>query len=243
MAASTTEPVTVSNEQTTYANLFKMASTGLKPASAAAAITTGDIDTLRASNWLNDNIINFYMEMIVERSSATDNWPKVYCMNTFFLPKLSESGYDNIKKWTKNVDIFSYDVIIVPVHLGNHWCLAVINLKKKGVFFYDSMGSNNPSILKLLLYYLEQESLDKKKAPFNTSSFGMEIVKDIPKQTNSSDCGVFILKYTDYVSRNESITSITFTQEQMPFFRRKMVQEIAAAKEVFIFIFIFSYTK
>jgi hypothetical protein len=187
------------------------------------AITRKDLDTLRGLNWLNDEIINFYMQMIVARSSTTDNWPKVYAMNTFFLPKLRDSGYATLKRWTRKVDIFSYDVIIVPVHLDVHWCLAVINLKKKGVYFYDSMGSDKPSILKLLLHYLEQESLDKKKAPFDTSGFEMENVKDIPRQMNGSDCGVFTLKYAEYLSRN---ASITFTQEHMPYYRRRMVYEI-----------------
>ena len=33
-------------------------------------ITRKDIDTLKGLNWLNDEIINFYMQMIVERSKG-----------------------------------------------------------------------------------------------------------------------------------------------------------------------------
>ena len=68
----------------------------------------------------------------------------------------------------------------VPVHLDVHWCLAVINLKEKSVKFYDSMGSDKPEILKVLLGYIEQEHMDKKKTPFDTSDFELENVKDIP---------------------------------------------------------------
>ena len=56
-------------------------------------ITGKDVNTLRGLNWLNDEVINFYMQMIVERSSSNDlGWPKVYATNTFFYPKLMQSG-------------------------------------------------------------------------------------------------------------------------------------------------------
>jgi len=36
-----------------------------------------------------------------------------------------------VKRWTKKVDIFDNQMIFVPVHLGNHWCMAVIEKFKK----------------------------------------------------------------------------------------------------------------
>lgn len=190
-------------------------------------ITRKDLDTLRGLNWLNDEIINFYLAMIVARSKENDNWPNVYTMNTFFLKKIQQQGYSMVRRWTRKVDIFSYDIIFVPVHLDVHWCLAVINLKKKGVYFYDSMGSDKTDILKTLLNYLEDEHKDKKKSPFDTSGFEIENVKDIPRQMNGSDCGMFTLKYSEYLSRN---ASITFTQEDMPYFRSRLVYEIVTNK-------------
>jgi len=190
-------------------------------------ITRKDLDTLRGLNWLNDEIINFYLAMIVARSKENDNWPNVYTMNTFFLKKIQQQGYSMVRRWTRKVDIFSYDIIFVPVHLDVHWCLAVINLKKKGVYFYDSMGSDKTDILKTLLNYLESEHMDKKKSPFDTSGFEIENVKDIPRQMNGSDCGMFTLKYSEYLSRN---ASITFTQENMPYYRSRMVYEIVTNK-------------
>lgn len=35
-------------------------------------------------------------------------------------------GYDSVKKWTKAVDVFQQDLIIVPVNENLHWYLAVI---------------------------------------------------------------------------------------------------------------------
>jgi sentrin-specific protease 1 len=39
--------------------------------------------------------------------------------------------------------------VIVPVHLGNHWCLAVINFKEKRFEYYDSMGGKNYECLEV----------------------------------------------------------------------------------------------
>lgn len=188
-------------------------------------ITRKDIDTLKGLNWLNDEVINFYMAMIVQRGNDNDNFPKIYATNTFFYPRLMEKGHVALKRWTRKVDIFAHDLMLIPVHLGMHWCLATINFKKKGVYYYDSMGGNNERCLSALLKYLEDEHLDKKKAPLDppTSAWEAEIVKDIPQQMNGSDCGMFASKFAEYLSRN---APISFTQADMPYFRKRMIWEI-----------------
>lgn len=69
-------------------------------------------------------VINFYMNLLVERS-ADPKLPSVNTLNTFFYPKLCSSGYSAVRRWTKKMDIFSKDILLVPVHLGVHWCLSV----------------------------------------------------------------------------------------------------------------------
>ena len=188
-------------------------------------ITRKDLGTLLGTSKLNDKIINFYLEMIALRSKDYESWPNVYTMNTFFLPKLMNTGFHTIKKWTRGVDIFSFDIILVPVHLINedHWCLGVMNMKKKSIKVYDSLVRDRSNILDELLCYLEKEHLHKKNSAFDTCDFTLENVNEIPKQKNRFDCGMFTLKFAECLSRDESIT---FTQEDMPYFRRRMVYEI-----------------
>lgn len=83
-----------------------------------------DLQTLSNLNWLNDEVINFYMNLLVERSKDP-SLPSVNTFNTFFYPKLRSSGYSAVRRWTKKMDIFSKDILLVPVHLGVHWCLSV----------------------------------------------------------------------------------------------------------------------
>lgn len=49
------------------------------------------------------------------------------------------------------------------------------------------------------------------------------MLKDIPRQMNGSDCGMFACKFAEYLSRD---ADITFGQEEMPYFRDRMVYEI-----------------
>lgn len=76
-------------------------------------------------------VINFYMNLLVERSKDP-NLPSVNTFNTFFYPKLRSSGYSAVRRWTKKMDIFSKDILLVPVHLGVHWCLSVSIINHKG---------------------------------------------------------------------------------------------------------------
>lgn len=81
-------------------------------------------------------VINFYMNLLVERS-ADQKLPSVNTLNTFFYPKLCSSGYSAVRRWTKKMDIFSKDILLVPVHLGVHWCLSV---SMKCVFAFGNLA-------------------------------------------------------------------------------------------------------
>nr|XP_023654773.1 sentrin-specific protease 1-like [Paramormyrops kingsleyae] len=191
-------------------------------------ITRKDLQTLSHLNWLNDEVINFYMNLLVERSRQP-HLPSVYTFNTFFYPKLRSSGFSTVRRWTKKVDIFSSDILLVPIHLGVHWCLSVVDFRKKRITYFDSMGGSNDEACKILLKYLEQESHDKRGQQLGTSSWVLESKKrnEIPQQMNGSDCGMFTCKYAEYITKDRPIT---FTQKHMPYFRRRMVWEILNRK-------------
>ncbi|XP_070825430.1 sentrin-specific protease 1 isoform X2 [Chaetodon trifascialis] len=192
------------------------------------SLTRKDLQTLSNLNWLNDEVINFYMNLLVERSKDP-SLPSVNTFNTFFYPKLRSSGYSAVRRWTKKMDIFSKDILLVPVHLGVHWCLSVVDFRKKAILYFDSMGGNNDEACRILFDYLQQESKDKKGKELDTSGWTLHSKKrnEIPQQMNGSDCGMFTCKYADYITKDKPIT---FTQKHMPYFRRRMVWEIVNHK-------------
>ncbi|VDD92209.1 unnamed protein product [Enterobius vermicularis] len=137
-------------------------------------ITRKDLLTLYDSNWLNDEVINTYLELICERAKQDSSLPKVYAFTTFFYANLSRHGYTRVKRWTKKVDIFLYDILLVPLYLRGHWCLTVIDLEKKLIHYYSQSGVMNTRCLDLLRLYLNEESIDKKKEPFDTKNWKCE---------------------------------------------------------------------
>lgn len=170
------------------------------------------------------------MNLLTERSElrASDGYPKVYAQSTFFLTRLLQSGHQGVRRWTRKVDIFAYDLLPVPVHVnGVHWCMAIIDFRNKTINYYDSMRKPNDPVLQALLEYLSAESMDKKGVPFDKTGWMMENLYEIPQQNNGSDCGVFSCMFAEFVTRNRPIT---FSQKNMTYFRQKMAVEILTGK-------------
>ena len=78
-------------------------------------ITRGDIQTLRNYHWLNDEVINFYMNLLVERNKR-QGYPALYAFSTFFYPKLKSGGYQAVKRWKKGS---------VSLNRNLFWCLFI----------------------------------------------------------------------------------------------------------------------
>ncbi|XP_071354524.1 sentrin-specific protease 2 [Trachinotus anak] len=198
-------------------------------------ITQRDLATLQEGGWLNDEVMNFYLSLVMERCSGEGAGSKVYSFSTFFFPKLrgggggQTGGHAAVKRWTKAVDLFLYDLILVPLHLGFHWAMAVIDFKSKTVKSYDSMGQRHDDICSQLLLYLKEEHKAKKGRELDSAKWTIGSLRatEIPQQKNGSDCGVFACKYADYITKG---MPLTFKQCHMPLFRKLMIWEILNQK-------------
>jgi sentrin-specific protease 1 len=65
-----------------------------------------DIYRLYPETWLNDEIVNFYFELLSERATANKenkDMPSIHCFNTFFCSTLRDQGFAKVKRWTKRV--------------------------------------------------------------------------------------------------------------------------------------------
>ncbi|XP_031452400.1 sentrin-specific protease 2 isoform X2 [Phasianus colchicus] len=187
-------------------------------------LTREDIQTLNNHQWLNDEVINFYMNLLMERGKK-ENYPSVYAFSTFFYTRLLSEGYRAVKRWTRNVNLFKQHIILVPIHLTSHWTLVVVDIRKKTITYFDSFGKKGDKICQAIFQYLQEESWEKDKVKLSFSEWTLYSMEshEIPQQLNGSDCGVFMCKYADYVCRDKPIT---FTEKDMPYFRKKMVWEI-----------------
>ena len=89
-----------------------------------------------------------------------------------FIIKIAQ-GYESSKRWTRNIDLFKYKYIFIPVNLGNaHWALIVIDIELKIVKYYDSYhGIDTCKHCERCLEYLQNESKERQTGVVNLSEW------------------------------------------------------------------------
>nr|XP_043874992.1 LOW QUALITY PROTEIN: sentrin-specific protease 7 [Solea senegalensis] len=111
------------------------------PLKGGITVTMEDLQCLDSGQFLNDVIIDFYLKYLLHNVSA-DVAKRCHIFSSFFYKQLtrrdnaSEGGtsescqrqrrHQRVKTWTRHVDIFKKDFLIVPVNQEAHWYLAVI---------------------------------------------------------------------------------------------------------------------
>lgn len=74
-----------------------------------------------------------------------------------------------------------------------------------------------------MLKYLKYEA-QEKNVDITPEDWGFEWPKDIPKQTNSWDCGIFVGMIAALIAEEKQVTSRSFCQNQTPMLRRKILE-------------------
>ncbi|KGO43406.1 Peptidase C48, SUMO/Sentrin/Ubl1 [Penicillium expansum] len=112
-----------------------------------AEVTLGDRERLLRDDFLNDNLIALYMRFLQDHLERTNKEAakRIYFFNTYLFATLTNTprgdrgiNYSGVEKWTRNVDLFSYDYIVVPINENAHWYVAIIcNLPSLSLGFAD----------------------------------------------------------------------------------------------------------
>lgn len=90
---------------------------------------------------------------------------QIHIMNLDFWPRYSKEGYDGVKDLTESEDIFSFENIIVRVK----YRAAVISMKERTIY-YDP-DEMNCEVVQNLRSYLQEESIQRKRGPFNLNGW------------------------------------------------------------------------
>ncbi len=120
------------------------------PATGAStvSVTQEDYYCLEDESFLNDVIIDFYFKWIQHSIIPDESRDKTHIFTTFFYKRLTtrpqkqknklhpiednvnlsaaEKRYERVRRWTKKVNIFEKDFVIVPINEHSHWFVAVI---------------------------------------------------------------------------------------------------------------------
>ena len=192
------------------------------------------------NTWLNDENINFYMEMLNVRDAGLCEKAKAeghtrlpsHFFSSFFMAFLKTGdayNYGSVKRWTKKLStsVFNMRRIYCPININNtHWTLAVVHIDIKAIRYYDSMNGGGKAYMAALLRWLKDEAKDKNGVEYDTSDWKCVPQRDIPQQKNGFDCGMFTILNCDFMCDDLPLTEDSFSQSDLPEFRLKTVLKI-----------------
>ncbi|XP_020283705.1 uncharacterized protein LOC109854713 isoform X3 [Pseudomyrmex gracilis] len=113
------------------------------PAKGGIAINTEDYLCLAEDQFLNDVIIDFYLKYLTLEVLSESDQQRTHVFSSYFYKRLTSphaqaaesvikpitpaaKRHARVQKWTKNVNIFEKDFIIIPINEHAHWFLAII---------------------------------------------------------------------------------------------------------------------
>lgn len=154
--------------------------------------------------WLNDEIINTYVEWVVvaankaaiaeakEFEEPTSTVPKFIAHNSFFYQNLIKKGPSSTtglmrRKKAPGPSLLEVDSVFVPICKGAHWTVGVVRPIAKTIEYFDSMGGNSSHFIKLMREWLRFQLGDKYvESEWSTPDTACA------HQSNGYDCGVFV---------------------------------------------------
>ncbi|XP_028413631.1 uncharacterized protein LOC114536483 isoform X1 [Dendronephthya gigantea] len=185
-----------------------------------------NLSLVQVSNnqWLNDEIINFYGNLLQECAQKMPN-VSITIKNSFCFTKFKKEEFSNsFARWMDKDSSVLSDLLMFPINEDKHWTLCVVDKRNKVVTYYDSLGGtdcipdyvvDHLKLIRKLVTHLYPEH--------NSESWSFGTAKDIPKQDNYIDCGVFLCQYMKHLVFQQPFS---FNQKDIAKIRLDMVNEI-----------------
>jgi hypothetical protein len=181
-------------------------------------IKRGSVYFLGPGHWLNDELINYFGALVSnchDQLSLIDrSRKKSAILSTYFYSKLMGEdeiySYDSLTRWTKDVDIFKLDKILIPINENqSHWIVVKVSMLQKSIELYDPMGQRqNPHVyLNNVFLFIKDEHLKRKGEVLpDASSWRLITLQnpELPTQPNGFDCGVFVSAFIYFAVANIS---------------------------------------
>ena len=143
-------------------------------------------------HWLSnidiDNVLEQYQNYHTD-FLYIDTTPIDFDPHTIF--KIYKDSYEKDLGIRKIATVYNTDPSHKP---GKHWIASFVDIKKKTIFFYDSVGSPPPRNVRRLLSNINNKLFRKKnKILWN----------DMNHQKKNSECGVFCLYFITTILDNQ----------------------------------------
>ncbi|PIA52315.1 hypothetical protein AQUCO_01000286v1 [Aquilegia coerulea] len=194
----------------------------------AVSINKRDVELLQPETFINDTIIDFYIKYLKNKIKPEDR-NRFHFFNSFFFRKLADldknpssasegrAAFLRVRKWTRKVNLFEKDYVLIPVNFNLHWSLIVVchpgevatykdeeldkSHKVPCILHMDSIKGSHKGLKNLVQSYLWEEWKERQPEPSEDISpnfFNLRFVPlELPQQENSFDCGLFLLHYVE----------------------------------------------
>lgn len=155
--------------------------------------------------------IDSYFRLIERRSLFHNELPSVFAFDSYFFPAWEKGGYNLVKGRAKNVNLFSKEILLFPVHIPppingiGHWALIVVKPKLQLIRTLDSLGNSQTKYMEIVKKFMTAEAAQKKVLIHEDIWLICGNPEGCPRQTNGVDCGVFTCFFAEVVSLNEAV--------------------------------------
>ncbi|KIX10442.1 uncharacterized protein Z518_01524 [Rhinocladiella mackenziei CBS 650.93] len=180
------------------------------------------------SNWLNDEVINGYLKLIVahgKRSDRPTQVPTHHAFVSFFYDNLATRGYGSVKRWATRAKIGGKNLletenVFIPINSGAHWTLCVVSGKNRIIAYYDSMGGNGKNYVDTVKKWVKEEL----GSAYKEEEWKLEYKGRTPLQQNMDDCGVFAVTSARQIMLG--LTPMSYEASKIPLQRRRIIAEL-----------------
>lgn len=179
-------------------------------------------------NWLNDEVINGYLKLVVAHGRQNDRPTQVpthHAFVSFFYNNLESKGYEGVRRWAGRAKIggknlLETEQVFIPINSGMHWTLCVVSGKNKTITHYNSLGGNGRRYVETV-----KEWVKKELGPaFREEDWALNSVGQSPQQQNMDDCGVFTITSARQIMLG--LSPMSYGPEQIQLQRRRIVAEL-----------------
>lgn len=183
-------------------------------------LTVDDFNELNDKRMISNPLIEYFLESVCEN--------EIMYLNGYITRVIFGSKVINVLRQIT----FNKNECILPIHSGKltdgHWTLAIINKKEKTFMYLDS-GAAKTRREKISQNFFEKfgQFLDV----FNTFDKSLGLFKhwklkndcNYPKQKDTYNCGIFLLKFAELYIKNGAIELPSFNPLQYRHYLKKYV--------------------
>ncbi|KAI6651033.1 hypothetical protein LOD99_5610 [Oopsacas minuta] len=159
-----------------------------------------DLLLLEKGYWLNDNLIAFYFEYL-ERTIINKFNSRVCFINPSTSQMAKFMSYDDLIIILEGLNLSYADFAFIAVNNnhsaedsgGSHWSLLFFDRGNKKFSHFDSFDKSNAASAELIVNSFKHIFACPDSIIIHVAC---------PQQANCYDCGVYVISFTDYLSRS-----------------------------------------